>query len=254
MEELILRFQSLVENWAYDAVTLIPLGYAFGAGMLSSVNPCGFAMLPAFISLFLGTGQVNYLQRSPLRRGLDGLMVGGVVSLGFVALFVIIGSGISAGGTFLISWMPWLGFLVGIGLVVLGIAIMAGRNLYTALPERMAHHIGNPDSTGLRSYFLFGVAYAVASLSCTLPIFLIVVAGSINAGGFIFGVSQFLSYSFGMGVVLVVIALAVAMFKGGVISYFRRLLPYIEKISASLLIVAGAFIIYYWMTIGDLIK
>lgn len=252
MDELVLRFQSLLQNWSYDTVTLIPLGYAFGAGMISSVNPCGFAMLPAFVSLYLGTGRATYSQKSVLRRVSEAMLVGGSVSLGFIVLFGVIGSGISAGGFFLIDWMPWMGLVVGIGLVGLGIALIFGLNIYTAIPERLAHQIGNSNSIGLRSYFLFGVAYAIASLSCTLPVFLIVVTGSINAGGFLYGVSQFLSYSFGMGVVLVVIALAVATFKGGIITYFKKLLPYIERMSAGLLILAGAFTIYYWVAIGDI--
>ena len=50
MEELQQFFTQLVSNIA----NLIPLGYAFGAGMVSSVNPCGFAMLPAYLGLFVG--------------------------------------------------------------------------------------------------------------------------------------------------------------------------------------------------------
>jgi hypothetical protein len=33
---------------------VLPLGYAFGAGMVAAVNPCGFALLPAYLALFLG--------------------------------------------------------------------------------------------------------------------------------------------------------------------------------------------------------
>ena len=30
------------------------LALAFSAGMIATVNPCGFAMLPAYLSYFLG--------------------------------------------------------------------------------------------------------------------------------------------------------------------------------------------------------
>jgi len=49
-----------------------PLAFAFGAGMVATVNPCGFAMLPAYLSFFLGIEDerasvgraVSHLQRS----------------------------------------------------------------------------------------------------------------------------------------------------------------------------------------------
>ena len=55
MEELQQFFTQLVSNIS----TLIPLGYAFGAGMVSAVNPCGFAMLPAYLGLYLGTRELS---------------------------------------------------------------------------------------------------------------------------------------------------------------------------------------------------
>jgi hypothetical protein len=34
---------------------VIPLGLAFGLGMAAAVNPCGFALLPTYLGLYLGT-------------------------------------------------------------------------------------------------------------------------------------------------------------------------------------------------------
>src|SRR5262249_51802403 len=48
--------------------TALPLGYAFGAGMLAAVNPCGFALLPAYIGLYLGTNTQREMGRRPLAR------------------------------------------------------------------------------------------------------------------------------------------------------------------------------------------
>lgn len=42
----------------------LPMGYAFGAGMVSTVNPCGFAMLPAYLSLYMGAKDSEFYQRS----------------------------------------------------------------------------------------------------------------------------------------------------------------------------------------------
>ncbi|MDP3063594.1 MAG: hypothetical protein Q8O40_10375 [Chloroflexota bacterium] len=48
--------QPLAEGFVNNLAALVPLGFAFGAGMVATVNPCGFALLPAYISLYLGGG------------------------------------------------------------------------------------------------------------------------------------------------------------------------------------------------------
>lgn len=40
--------------WLGGLQRFLPLGFAFGADMVSVVNPCGFAMLPAYLGLCLG--------------------------------------------------------------------------------------------------------------------------------------------------------------------------------------------------------
>jgi len=46
--------------------------------------------------------------------------------------------------------------------------------------------------------------------------------------------------------VLLVLTLALALLKGGVISRLRSVTPYVQLLSAALLVVAGAYIIFYW--------
>ena len=47
---------------------LAPLGFAFAAGMASAVNPCGFAMLPAYLGLYLGSDQENAEPAYPAKQ------------------------------------------------------------------------------------------------------------------------------------------------------------------------------------------
>ena len=107
---------------------------------------------------------------------------------------------------------------------------------------------------GVKTYFLFGIGYGMASLGCTLPIFLVLVEGSaIKSQGFSIGLFQFFSYSLGMGAVLTSLALSLAVFKGGLAIYFRRVLPYMGRIAGALLLVSGSYQIYYWLTKGGLL-
>jgi len=238
--------QELATQWMTSLSALLPVGFAFGAGIVSAVNPCGFAMLPAYLSLYLGGREAGFEQRSAFGRALRALVIGLVVSSGFVLLFGAAGVVVSAGGSAILGTMPWVGVVIGSALILMGIWILAGRSLYTGAFERLAQRVGDPKSISVRGFFLFGLAYGLASLSCTLPVFLAVMGSSLAAGGFAASAGQFASYGLGMTSVLVVLTLALALFKGSVVSRLRGVTPYVQPVSALLLVLAGGYIIYYW--------
>lgn len=241
--------QEFATQWLSSLSTLLPLGFAFGAGIVSAVNPCGFAMLPAYLSLYLGSQEEGFEKRSVFGRAFRAILIGGVVSLGFVLLFGLAGVIVSAGGSAILSTMPWVGALIGAFLVLMGLWLLAGRTVYTGVFERFAERVGDPKEMSVRGFFLFGLAYGLASLSCTLPVFLAVMGSSLTAGSFTAGAGQFLLYGLGMTAVLIALTLALALFKEGVVSRMRQFIPYVQTISAVLLVVAGGYIIYYWLPV-----
>jgi cytochrome c-type biogenesis protein len=238
--------QELVTQWLTSLGALLPFGFSFGAGIVAAVNPCGFAMLPAYLSLYVGSQEEGFEKRSAIGRAFRAVMIGGVVSSGFVLLFGLAGVVVAAGGSAILGSMPWVGAVIGVGLIVMGFWMLAGRTLYTGVFERLAARVGDPTAIGVRGFFLFGLAYGLASLSCTLPVFLAVVGGGLTAGSFASGAGQFVSYGLGMTSVLLVLTLALALFKRGVISRLRGVVPYVQILSAALLVVAGAYIVFYW--------
>lgn len=249
------EIQEILSYWLEALVGFLPVSYAFGAGMVSTVNPCGFAMLPAYLSLYLGAGDSAFAQRSIWSRTLLALGVGLTASAGFVVLFAVIGAVVSAGGSFLIPAMPWIAVAIGISLVILGIAMLAGRAIPSGFISRAVGRIGSPRTAGIAGVFLFGMAFAAASLSCTLPIFLMVVGSALARGGFASGVIQFVSYALGMGLVLVVLTLGIALLKEGlIVSRLQRTLPYVERVAAVLVLLAGSYIVYYWLFKAELIR
>ena len=230
----------------------VPLGVAFAAGMAAAVNPCGFAMLPAYLGLYLGSNEnqgnraysVQYLARA--------LLVGGVVTSGFVLLFGIAGAAIGAGSRSVVEVMPWLGLAIGVLLAVIGSWLLAGGKLYSGLAGRAAARVGDPGSLSVRGYFLFGLSYGIASLSCTLPIFMIVVGTTVAVSGVPEAIGQFVLYALGMGLVIMVLTIGIALFHEALVGALRKALPYVQPFSAVLMLVAGSYIVYYWLTIGDL--
>ncbi len=231
-------------------MNLPDLAFAFSAGMLATVNPCGFALVPAFIAYTLGTSETGFDDRPLLRRAAEGLALGLLVTLGFLALFAAVGLVISAGGRWLVRLVPWLGIAVGLVLIGLGLWLLSGHSLYLNITAPQ------PDlrRRGIRSLILFGVAYAVASLGCTLPVFLLVVGSALTAGGLLPGLIQFISYGAGMGIVLMAVSIGAAAFKGAVAARLRLLMPYVTRLSALLLIVAGGYLIYRQLPVLALLR
>jgi cytochrome c biogenesis protein CcdA len=246
--------QILLANWLSVIAGLLPFGYSFGAGMVSTVNPCGFALLPAYLSLYLSNPEPSSSSHPLLSRGGKALLIGLAVTLGFVVLFAFVGLIVWAGGQLLLRYLPWLGLLIGIILGVLGVWLLAGKSVYMAFPARLAIWGSEPASRGINTYFFFGIGYGIASLSCTLPVFLVVVGSAIMAQGILSGLLQFISYALGMGVVLISLTLSFALFKGGLAIYLRQALPYIGRVSGALLLATGIYLVYYWLTKGGLLS
>ena len=228
---------------------LAPLGFAFAAGMASTVNPCGFAMLPAYLGLYLGSGEEG---KHSVHRLAKALLVGGMVTSGFILLFGVAGIVIGAGARSVVDIIPWLGLVTGIIVAIGGAWMLGGGKLYSSFATRAAAHIGNPGQVSIKGYFLFGISYGVASLSCVLPIFLVVVVSTITVSGTLEAIGQFVLYALGMGLVIMLLTIGMALFKGTIVGILRKVLPHIQTVSAVLMLVAGSYIVYYWLTIGGL--
>lgn len=245
--------QALVTQWLSQMAAYLPLGYAFGAGMVSAVNPCGFAMLPVYLSLYLGVDDQDFYHQPVVLRMLRAFWVTLVVTSGFGLLFGVVGVLFSAGGAFLSGVMPWLAIVVGSFLLILGVFILMGKHLSLPFLMNFAAKIGDPRQLTLKGFFLFGVAFGATSLSCTLPIFLAILGSSFASGDLLGGLIQFFSYILGMGSILLVLTLGIAFVKEGVVvGTLRKFLPYMQMVSALLIIFAGLYIIYYWLSSGML--
>ncbi len=232
---------------------IAPLGFAFAVGMVSAVNPCGFAMLPAYLGLYLGANNQDDEARSPIQQIFKGLEIGSAVTLGLVLLFGLAGTIIALGFHSVGSILAWLGLGIGIILTVTGAWLVGGGKLYTGFAAQAASRIGDPGQVNVKGYFLFGISYGIASLSCTLPIFLSVIGTSFAASTILTSMGQFLLYGMGMGVVIMVLTLGMAFFKSAMLGTIRKMLPYVGPIGSWLMVVAGAYIVFYWLTIGGVL-
>ncbi len=216
----------------------VPLAYAFSAGLVATVNPCGFPMLPAYLSYFIGSDDADADPRGRVPRALGAA---GAVSLGFLAVFSVLGIPINAGLSSVYGAMPWLTLVVGTALMALGVAMLSGRRLKVALP----HLDRGGTSRRFGSMVLFGASYAIASLSCTLPIFLSVVANTAERANAASGALAFVAYAAGMSVVLTVLTLALALARESMVRRLRRALRYADRVAGVLLVAVGIYLLYY---------
>ena len=94
----------------------------------------------------------------------DSEAVSGALTAGFVVVFGAFGLLVTPLALSVEDELPWVAVIIGIGLVALVIAIIAGRQPTLKIPKLQR---GGSDGT-LSSMFLSGVSYATASLSCTV--------------------------------------------------------------------------------------
>ena len=227
--------------------------FALAAGLASAVNPCGFAMLPAYLGMYLGDKTDAQLTGSPVMQLGKALKIGGTVTIGFVLLFGVVGAAIGLGASFVSDLLPWLGLTIGIGLALVGAWMVGGGKLYTSIAAQAANRMGNPGEISTRGYFMFGLSYGTASLSCTLPIFLAVVGISVAGASTASVVGNFFLFALGMGSVIMALTIGIAFFKGSMTNMLRKTLPYIQPFGAVLMVLAGTYIVFYWLTIGGIV-
>ncbi|MFG1838022.1 cytochrome c biogenesis CcdA family protein [Micromonospora sp. NPDC049175] len=208
---------------------------ALTAGMLGAVNPCGFALLPAYLSLLVaGASDV---------RGAVGraLTAAAGLTLGYVVVFGAFGLALAPLAGWLRPRLPWLTVVLGVLLAVAGCWLLAGRRLpapgWSARAPRLTRT--------WPSMALFGAAYALASLGCAIAPFLAIVVTSLQAGSTGRGLALFGAYALGMGLVVAVAALGVALLRDGLVARLRVAGALVPRLSGLVLLLAGGYVAWY---------
>ncbi len=219
-------------------MTEVPLALALSAGMLAAVNPCGFALLPVYLSLLV-VGDDAPGRAVAVRRAVTATAA---MTVGFAGVFAAFGLLIAPVAGTLQEHLPWFTLVLGLTLAAVGGWLAAGCQLpVLRLPGGRRAAV----SRSGRSMVLFGAAYALASLGCTIGPFLAIVVSSFRAGSVGAGVALFLAYALGMGLLVGVAALAVALARTSVITRLRRAGPALTRAGGVVLLVAGAYVAYY---------
>ena len=221
------------------------LAYPFSLGLVAAFNPCGFALLPAYLGYFIGVESTD--QPTSGAKALGAMLRAMVVALTLTAGFVIVFGAFGAlfetvlsQGTVL-DRIGYVTIAIGVIMSLLGVWLLTGRAINLRLPK-MNRGTG---SRGLGSVFMFGVSYAVVSLSCTIGLFIAAVATSFSADGVANGTANFIAYGVGMGAVITFLTLALALARTSVVGAMRKMFRWINPISGLVLIASGVYVANY---------
>lgn len=229
------------------------LALALVAGAVAAFNPCGFALLPAYLTVLVvqaPTGDDVTIGANG-SRGVTPVVLRAVrfaagMTLGFVTVFGFFGLVITPLALSIERYLPIVTVVVGVALVGLGVWLLIGHSL--AIPGLAGH--GSAPTRRWLSQIGYGMSFALASLSCTIAPFLAVTSTALRVGSAVNVMAAFIAYALGMGTVVLVLSLAVATASSSFTTRMRRAGPMISRLSGGLLVLAGAYVTWYgWFEI-----
>lgn len=205
--------------------------FALGAGVATFFAPCSYALLPGYVGYYVAATEGD----SP---PIGGVLARGVAAAaGVVGAFLVLAVAAIAASDLIERVLLPVEVAVGILLIVLGIAVAAGRtgSLHVTLPERRSTVLG---------FALFGALYALAAMACVLPLFLAVSLQSLTlppAGtAVVLG-----AYGGSVGVLMIGATVAVAFGHDALAGRIAARAGSLSRVAGAILVVAGVGQLYF---------
>lgn len=211
--------------------------FSFLQGVMAFFAPCAVALLPGYIVAFISRNSENAKLSARLTRGmkLAALSISGILLIYAVAGVLIV-----TAAHILKAYMMWVTIGMGVVLILIGVMMAAGKSFSFTLNVNHA----SPGSETAEA-FTFGIAYAIGALGCLFPLFLVVATQAMAAPSALTGAGYIAAYFAGISIMMIVAILGSAITKEKLMKLLRRILPYMEKVTGWILILAGGYVIYY---------
>jgi cytochrome c-type biogenesis protein len=219
------------------------------AGVASFFSPCSFPMLPGYMAFFLSLDSKNTPQMTKRRAVFSGTLS----SLGIILVYGIIAVVLLAVGTAAAALVPALMPVIGVLLIVMGAFMFTAIqynwlvNPFRALRRRLfPRWTPNEIRTVHGKLFSYGVGYGAAGFGCVAPPFIAAVLSATVIGGLAAGVAVLAVYAGVVVGLMVAITLVLATVGQAAVKKMNRYTEWIKGISAVVLIIAGAYLVYFW--------
>lgn len=216
---------------------IVNVSLAYSAGLLAVLAPCALPMLPSFVSYFL----TKEHKQSNL---ISALTFGFTTVAGFLTIFLGIGILPSFVINILSTKIEFVSPIIGVILIISGLGHLFS-DIFSNIPVIQT---ASPEGTGYRAFYIYGLGYGAASMACSFPVFILLVLQSASAGGFSSIIIMFIAYGLGSATVLVPLSIALTFSREIIFQRMMTILPYIKKINAVILILAGIYMIYYGLS------
>lgn len=213
------------------------LAAAFTFGMVATVNPCALPMLPAYLGWFISGDEATRPTPVAVTRA---VVVALTVSAGFIAVFGAFGVLVTAASTEVEAITPWVTPVVGLALAVMGAVLLSGRTIRLPIPRLDRTGGGR----GLAAMFLYGVSYAVVSVSCSIQLFVAHVATSFGTD-WSTGLARLGAFAVGFTLVIVALSMAVTVARGSASTFVRHASQHVGRVSGALFLLTGIYLIWY---------
>lgn len=139
------------------------LGLAFAAGLVSFVSPCCLPLVPGYLATVSGT------QPTDLGRRVDPRVVGrsAIFVATFSLIFILLGLGATAAGSFLFDNQPLLNKVAGAAIIAMGVLFLS--SLFITRLNREWRPDGLIERAGNGGPVIAGAAFALAWTPCVGP-------------------------------------------------------------------------------------
>lgn len=217
---------------------LLALATLFGAGLVTSLTPCVYPMIPITAGLIAGsTGERASRART---AGLTLTYACGL-ALFYAILGVVAGLTGSLFGT--VASQPWVRFAVGNLLLVFALAML--DVIPVSAPQRLVRWAGSLGGGSYPAVFLLGASSGIVAAPCGAPAFAVVLTWVATTRSAALGFVYLFFFSLGMTALLV----AVGLFSG-LVTALPRSGPWMAWIKKTAGVTMLAMAEYYFIQMG----
>ncbi|MBX3264257.1 MAG: thioredoxin family protein [Labilithrix sp.] len=197
------RFQQILDE--HGAVVAVLM--SFGFGVIASLTPCVYPMVPITVSIFGATEAKSRLR---------GAALSGAFVLGIAALFTPMGVVSALSGKLMGSALSNQWVSLGLAALFLALAASMFGAFELALPSGLTNKLSTVGGVGFKGAFIMGLVMGLVAAPCTGPFLTGMVTVIATTKNVALGSAALFSFAMGLGVIFFVAgAFAVNLPKGG---------------------------------------
>ena len=213
---------------------------AFAAGLISFASPCVLPLLPAYLSFMTGmtTAELAEGDRSTARVMVPALLF----VLGFSLVFVGLGASASLLGSVLMQYRGVLEKVAGVAVFAFGL-LMLGIIKVPWLYGEARLDMARSRSFGRGAAVVMGMAFAAGWTPCVGPILGTILGFAGSTGSVAYGALLLLTYSAGLAVPFLVVALLFGRVRP-LLAWLSRHSLAVNRTAGVVLMIIGALIFF----------